>query len=72
MHEYVTRKGILESQRPLDEWQKSFATDSGCPSYPIPKGGFLFHMHWEGPWLEENELSIDSFLATQKLQAGHT
>jgi hypothetical protein len=54
----------------FQNWEEAFA-HSGCPVYPIPEGGFIFHQYWKGPWRLFNEVSIEAFLATQRLGDGH-
>jgi Capsular polysaccharide synthesis protein len=51
-------------------WETSFL-QSGCPVYPIPQGGMIFHQFWTGPWRPFNEISIEAWLATQRLGDGH-
>lgn len=46
--DYAKRTGLLDAEAPLRDWDANYAKNSSCPVFPIPEGGFLFHMHWEG------------------------
>lgn len=67
---WVIREGVLPSTVALQDWEHSYLR-SGCPVYPIPKGGLIFHQYWKGPWRAFNSISIEAFLATQRLADGH-
>ncbi|BGP12157.1 hypothetical protein JCM10213_004722 [Rhodosporidiobolus nylandii] len=44
----------------------------GCPLYPIPDSGYIFHAFWSGPWRKPSHwLITDAWLATQRLSDGH-
>ncbi|GAA6033740.1 hypothetical protein JCM8097_004407 [Rhodosporidiobolus ruineniae] len=44
----------------------------GCPLYPIPDSGLIFHTFWSGPWRDPSHTLVTSaFLATQRLSYGH-
>ncbi|GAA6008065.1 hypothetical protein JCM10207_007015 [Rhodosporidiobolus poonsookiae] len=45
--------------------------DLGCPMYPVPDTGYLFHAFWSGPWQISHSVTTDAFLATQRLSDGH-
>ena len=51
-------------------WERIYL-DTGCPVFPIPDGGFIFHSFWIGPWGLSFDLQLESFLATQRLGDGH-
>ena len=53
------------------EWGP-FLEGSGCPVYPSVAGGHIFHVYWRADWwAPANLMPIESFLATQDLDAGH-
>jgi len=52
------------------DWEYTFL-ESGCPVYPVPEGGLIFHVYWSGNWRPFNEVTIEAFLATQRLRDGH-
>ena len=54
----------------FQDWDYHY-NKSGCPVYPIPKEGVIFHMLRIGAWRPFLCVTIDAFLATQNLKAGH-
>lgn len=70
IEDWVEREKILPSSDTLVDWETAFLK-SDCPVYPIPKGGLIFHQYWKGPWRQFQEITIESFLATQRLGDGH-
>jgi len=59
----------------FSEWDRRFLRQTKCPIYPIAKEGYKFHMLWLGSMSYEMtrsiSLTIDAWLATQRLQDGH-
>lgn len=51
-------------------WETAYL-DSNCPVYPIPNGGLIFHVYWNGEFRPHNDMIIEAFLATQRLGDGH-
>jgi hypothetical protein len=70
VEDWVEREGILPSTDALVDWEETFL-QSGCPVYPTPKGGLIFHQYWRGLWRPFNSISVEAFLATQRLSDGH-
>ncbi|KAK5025108.1 hypothetical protein LTR13_010545 [Exophiala sideris] len=67
---WIKREHITPETQKFNDWEYSFL-ESGCPVYPIPDGGLIFHQYWNGPWRPFQEITIDAFLATQRLGDGH-
>jgi hypothetical protein len=67
---WIEREKVYPVSTKFTEWEHEFIK-SGCPVYPIPKGGLLFHQYWSGKWRPFNQLSIEAWLATQRLADGH-
>ena len=56
----------------MDRLPRRVDAESGCPVYPLVAGGHIFHVYWGGRSFPlANILPIESFLATQDLDAGH-
>ena len=70
VEDWVEREGVRPSSSKLVDFETGFLS-SGCPVYPIPTGGLIFHQYWNGPWRPFNSISIEAFLATQRLGDGH-
>lgn len=70
IQEWVEREQVYPLTSKFIDWETTFL-DSGCPVYPVPDGGLVFHVYWDGPWRPFNELPIETFLATQRLGDGH-
>jgi hypothetical protein len=68
--DWVSREKALPYSTKFTDWEVSFL-NSGCPVYPIPDGGLLFHQYWPGKWRPFNEVAIEAWLATQRLGDGH-
>jgi hypothetical protein len=60
----------LPGSSTFSNWDTAYI-NSGCRMYPIPTGGMLFHVYWSGPWRPFNQVLIEAFLATQRLEHGH-
>ncbi|KAI1629455.1 nucleotide-sugar transporter-domain-containing protein [Exophiala viscosa] len=67
---WIKSEHITPDTQKFNDWEYSFL-ESGCPVYPIPDGGMIFHQYWNGPWRPFQEITIDGFLATQRLGDGH-
>ncbi|GAO51596.1 hypothetical protein G7K_5695-t1 [Saitoella complicata NRRL Y-17804] len=70
VREFVQREEIWPRSHKLVDWELAFL-DSGCPVYPVPEGGMIFHQYWSGNWRSFNEVAIEAWLATQRLGDGH-
>jgi hypothetical protein len=68
--DWVEREKIYPVSAKFTDWENTFIK-SGCPIYPIPKGGVLFHQFWSGKWRPFNVVNIEAWLATQRLGDGH-
>lgn len=68
--DWVERENVLPRSSKLVDWEYTFL-DSGCPVYPIPEGGLIFHQFWNGEWRKFQEFAIEAWLATQRLGDGH-
>ncbi len=68
--EWIDRDRVSPISTKFTDWEFAYL-DSGCPVYPIPRGGLLFHQYWSGKWRPFNEVSIEAWLATQRLGDGH-
>jgi len=70
VRDWMDREGIHPRSAKFFYWEQLHPL-SDCPVYPIPDGGLLFHIYWNGPWRPFNEVPIEGFLATQRLGDGH-
>lgn len=70
INKWIKREKVLPYTQKFNDWEYSFL-DSGCPVYPIPDGGLIFHQYWHGEWRDFQEITIEAFLATQRLGDGH-
>jgi hypothetical protein len=62
---------IGSSSHKLVNLESEFRDTTSCPIYPIPDGGFNFHMHPIGAMRPYHLIAIQSFLATQRFEDGH-
>ena len=67
---YIKDHNITCNSPEVLNWERAYL-DSGCPVFPIPDKGFIFHTYWRGAWGEAFDWTIESFLATQRLGDGH-
>jgi len=70
IQEWVKREQIYPLTSKFIDWEAT-SLGSGCPIDPIPEGGLVFHVYWNGPWRPPNDFPIKTFLATQRLGDGH-
>lgn len=68
--DHIVQNNITTLSREILNWEVAYL-NSGCPVFPIPDGGFIFHLYWRGPWRTQNDFAIEAFLATQRLRDGH-
>lgn len=54
----------------LADWEERIV-HSACPVYPVPDSGLTFHARWRDGTEEAHAFATDTFLATQRLRAGH-
>jgi Nucleotide-sugar transporter len=67
---YIVRKKVTTYSSEILNLAEEYL-ESGCPVFPIPDSGLIFHLYWRGPWHPQNDFSIEAFLATQHLGDGH-
>jgi len=70
IQDWIDREGVRPHSNKFVDWEYTFP-ESGCPVYPVPEGGLIFHVYWSGNWRPFNEVTIEAFLATQRLRDGH-
>ena len=71
-HEEFGGYGTASNFTDLAHKWDAFHAATGCAVYPLVPGGHIFHVYWNAPdWPLANLMSIESFLATQDLDAGH-
>ncbi|POY75483.1 hypothetical protein BMF94_1385 [Rhodotorula taiwanensis] len=54
----------------LADWEERIV-HSACPVYPVPDSGLTFHARWRDGTEEAHDFATDTFLASQRLRAGH-
>lgn len=68
--DYILQHDINARSSEIINWAEAYL-DTNCPVYPVPETGMIFHFYWRGRWRSFNDLSIEAFLATQRLEDGH-
>ena len=68
--DYIIQHNITTLSPEILDWEEAYL-DSGCPVFPVPDEGLIFHLYWHGPWRPQNDFTIEAFLATQRLGDGH-
>ena len=68
--DYILQNNITSFSIPILNWEENYLK-SGCPVFPVPDNGFIFHFYWHGPWHPQNDVALESFLVTQRLGDGH-
>lgn len=68
--DYILKHDITTTSSEIIDWEEAYL-DSGCPVYPVPTNGLIFHYYWRGTWRSVNDFAIEAFLATQRLEDGH-
>jgi len=67
---YLEAHNITCDSHEVLHWEKAYL-ETGCPVFPIPDQGLIFHTYWRGPWSDFLEWPLEAFLATQRLGDGH-